>query len=477
VWLKSPLVTTSSFSGSGAFEIALDEVRRILASLLSVDAGQLIRYAVWEKDLHARGILLASEEHRPAHLFGDYSGNLLPVDRQRLQMFLDSQLDKLASAKRRLKQNEISRPSYKAMASELSMETLETLRLELGKVEFAAEAYCAIHDGMCPVSPRASPILRDLPWIEGAGTICCPFSSMSSSPNWCGESTLVTLSWAYCNRFHEPDRIIHECVAGFSEYVFKDILGEVRDTLKSVWAKPLHADAAVCYDMRSKVFSPSDLGIPTERRRRYATYELAGPSPLRSVCPSFEDLFFRRLLLDASVYMVAPLDMQLWDLRRRASEGRIATPDSPLVVDVLRRGDCENLEGYQCLADKLELRTIDGLWKPSVAIVNLSQRPEFFKMISTKCVPALLRRSEVYDLVRDRLLTVAELWLVQGFPHPELAKQEDVGWGRFPFQSSLAQSAHGDGQCGMVSLATQKSLIGNSMHIAQVGVWILFSMC
>jgi hypothetical protein len=359
------------------------------------------------------------------------------------------------------------------------METLETLRRELGNVEFVAEAYCTIHDGMCPVSPRASPALRDLPWIEGAGTICCPFSSMSSSPKWCDPSTLVTLSWAYVNRFHEPDRIIHECVAGFSEWVFQAILGEVDGTLKSVWARPLQVPAVECYVMRSKVFSPSELGIPTGRVRRYAAYELVGSLALCNVRPSFEDLFFRRLLLDASVYMVAPADMQLWDWRRRACEGNRTAKDLPeLVADTLSPGECERLEGYQYMANKLGLRTNDDKWEQPVAIVNLSQRPEFINKISAKCFPALLRKSQLYDLVQERLVTVAELWLVQGVPHPQLVKQADFGADRFPFHRFLAVSAHGDGrQCGMIPLGQQKSVIGNSMHIAQVGAWILFSIC
>lgn len=68
--------------------------------------------------------------------------------------------------------------------------------------------------------------------------------------------------------------------------------------------------------MFSLVFSPVDLGIPSERPRKYTQFHVRGISPLvhSDLAPSeaqeryaqlFKQLFFRRCVCDASVYVVA----------------------------------------------------------------------------------------------------------------------------------------------------------------------------
>ncbi len=56
------------------------------------------------------------------------------------------------------------------------------------------------------------------------------------------------------------------------------------------------------YKIVSDVFSPTDLGIPSQRPRQYVAMSLA---PFFDLSPpmSFDDMFFRRTCLDASVYI------------------------------------------------------------------------------------------------------------------------------------------------------------------------------
>ena len=86
-------------------------------------------------------------------------------------------------------------------------------------------------------------------------------------------------------------------------------------------------------------------------------------------------------------------------------------------------------------------------------------------------MPALLRKSRLYDMVSKRLLSTDETWLVQGFPRPEMRGVPDELAAEFPFPSILPEV----GKVGRITRVQEQSLLGNSMHVAQVGQWILYS--
>ena len=96
-----------------------------------------------------------------------------------------------------------------------------------------------------------------------------------------------------------------------------------------------------------------------------------------------------------------------------------------------------------------------------VAIVDLHTSPSFIPVIHWSTLPAILKHSRLYDMVRKRLLLAAELWAAQGFPHAgmpiDLNRKAD-------FVSDHTSLPPRD-QC---------ELIGNSMHWSQIGSWYLY---
>ena len=95
-------------------------------------------------------------------------------------------------------------------------------------------------------------------------------------------------------------------------------------------------------------------------------------------------------------------------------------------------------------------------------LINNFQSAKFCGQADSETMPTLLTRSELFDMVSYRKLLAPELFLVQGYPHPELVRAVDVPF--FPFLVSYLENLP-------VRHATK--LLGNGMHLQAVGSMIL----
>ena len=96
--------------------------------------------------------------------------------------------------------------------------------------------------------------------MEISGTTCVAWSNMSTaSLGWLDDSSIPCLTWAYILRGIQPHTIAHECVAAFDYTELSKVLG-------------------VAYHAQSVASSPTDLGLPVERKRRYTVcWLMMGP--------------------------------------------------------------------------------------------------------------------------------------------------------------------------------------------------------
>ena len=117
------------------------------------------------------------------------------------------------------------------------------------------------------------------------------------------------------------------------------------------------------------------------------------------------------------------------------------------------------MEGYIVSAKTRGLFMESLGWKVPSLIVNLEQRPAFHWVFQLNGVPALLRKSVLYELVNGQLLDAKNHWLVQGFSCPSFGINSEG----FPFPSLLEDGA----DC--LTPEEMKRLAGNSMHWAQIG--------
>ena len=98
----------------------------------------------------------------------------------------------------------------------------------------------------------------------------------------------------------------------------------------------------------------------------------------------------------------------------------------------------------------------------AAAVINISQSAKICSQADSETMPTLLTRSALFDMVSNRQLLVPKLFLVQGYPHPELVRDVDVPF--FPFLVSYLENLP-------VTHATK--LLGNGMHLQAVGSMIL----
>ena len=73
------------------------------------------------------------------------------------------------------------------------------------------------------------------------------------------------------------------------------------------------------------------------------------------------------------------------------------------------------LEGWRTLAERsglIQWSEADGehFWSQDVdmCVVNVQQNDNYFKKLGTEVMPALMRKSLLWDLVRERAVSVAE---------------------------------------------------------------------
>lgn len=251
----------------------------------------------------------------------------------------------------------LSSAEFSEAVATLSETYLSALRAILEGAEFRDVAWCYRHNEFCPVTPRHQMECRPMIWCDGSGSICCPWSTMGARNMWLDRATLAFLTWCFSTRYYEPDCIIHECVVGFPEQMLEDIFGPNSGgalLMKSPRARPPIASKEG-YLVRSHVWSPSDLGIPSNRPRKYTSMHLRRALTHDTVNDvAMATVFYRRLQVDASVYLAAPESAQALESagssRRQScairgenseSDGQVSSADH-----ILSTADYVRMEGY-----------------------------------------------------------------------------------------------------------------------------------
>ena len=149
----------------------------------------------------------------------------------------------------------------------------------LKKVNWKDTCYCCRCDRHCPVHHLDADVAHGRLQIYVAGTTCVHFSAMGLRTCFASDSCIPMLVWLFDTMQH-ADVIVHENVFGYFGGILLDIL----------------ADKFVC---SFRPFSPTDLGMPTNRPRVYMvatrnTKFLMHPPDLQ--LPLFEQVFFSNSL-------------------------------------------------------------------------------------------------------------------------------------------------------------------------------------
>ena len=402
-------------------EISLDCVCSSLAKHnVHVD---VVRYSQTEISQACRECLTGQ------HKFGDLLERLDPSVTQKLERAQDKFASKVAAHPQKLE-------AMEAKFLEAAAAILDDAIL-LGK--FRQEAFCFRCNRDCPWFPQ---VAGEELWVEIAGNTCTPWSHRGARKGFLDAAAIPALVWLWSLKYAGgPHIIVNENVAGFpAEQFFKLAFGD--SSVKSV------------------LYSPADLGIPTHRQRKYS---VVVPDKAKS---SFERLnfgydalrkfAFRSLQLRGSVYLQAPKsdvkqfidDLAASRMLPRRPEGH--TYDCMTVMSSGAR-----VRANQFLSQLHDAGDAD--WN-----VDLAQTRSFTK--SMLVVPTLVRNSVIFNLEMKRLFLTGELMAAQGLPmyldRPMMAIRSAL-WEKLLDQPD----------------SEMRKMLGNSMHMAQIGCCLTIVLC
>ena len=202
------------------------------------------------------------------------------------------------------------------------------------------------------------------------------------------------------------------CVPAFHPNVLAELLGDK-------------------FKLSSVVFSPTDLGIPSERRRRYTTAECVDlVSAWQPFClQHFGRLAFRRLVVDGNIYFVSP--PEALEAARMQAARQDSLADAKSWRSTLSGAELTRL-GEHCAVLEADF---DGRGQ-MCHMISLTQNVDFIASAGS-LIPALLRKTSIWRVVRssrksvptgtiaynlklDRPMMPLEHLAVQGVPVPEL---------------------------------------------------------
>jgi hypothetical protein len=359
----------------------------------------------------------------------------------------------------------------------------------LGQIDMSQHevAWCSICQGFCRVCPPPAP--RTF-YLEVAGSVCKPYSTMNAE-SWglLDANALPMLVWAFWCKHCRFNAVVHECVLNFPLNIADQILT----------AGLMGAQSAGAYSPAASVENnPYDFGVPKRRPRQYARWlrhvadagtdfkstpvpEAASPAAAeewtRGDCKPVHlhvefnqrwmaQLFYRQLMLDASIYLVADAQMVQAYYTARASQRNLQlTPAEsaglvPLSVeDVIPICARVHLEAYRETFENMlgKSGSTDDSSNAGPGLVCLMQSPHHIKPTFGRCAPPLLTGSLPYSLKYNRLVLPEELLLLQGIPSSELVPKAPV---QSPWPHPLST---------VVSDHELRRLLGNGMDVSQVG--------
>ena len=177
--------------------------------------------------------------------------------------------------------------------------------------------------------------------------------------------------------------------------------------------------------LSTSVFSPTDIGSPSVRRRKYTLgYWLPRMRPqshleedLAAGNKFFQRRFFRPLRCDASIYLDADASRPLIGVpssHQGGPEGGAVFPDG---LGKLTPAAAARLEGHQLCAHAAGFCDASFHdWTIPFALADVTQNVEFRRMSGTLHMPTLLKKTKLWDMVRDVPVHPVSIVCAQGFP-------------------------------------------------------------
>ena len=426
------LVCTTHYSGTGAAEMALAKI--------STRHGGVLFHSACDVDPTCQQVLLGhGSESRAEHVFGD----LCARPPANIRAALEAALGRF--------QKRACRASTPALSQEFLQDAMRILSQWHPSRE--DRCYCARHEHSCPAFPTAGSKYH----LEVSGVNCQPWSCVGRRRGWLDDRSIPCLVLVRLILATEPDGVCLECTPQFD---FAGLSGLLRGK----------------YTGGHVIMSPTDLGLQVSRRRMYMFFDRQGATPhrgLRDMLPVSRRTVNLRpeAFLSAGPAQVQRHYQELVALvpRRRVAKvaghgaagrraapvpRRLATPPAVMpighirLMDVLHGGALRRYEGH-----RRQVTNKFGKFR-GCCIVDINNTPDYRGGPSDAKVPTIMRSSTLVAIfscqASDRLVLPTELPAIHGLQLPGVAA-------RLPSRKV-------------------RSLVGNSMHVVQVGCFLQFAL-
>ena len=427
------LVCTTHYSGTGAAEMALAKI--------STRPGGVLFHSACDVDPTCQQVLLGHGlESRAEHVFGD----LCARPPANIRAALEAALGRF--------QKRARRASTPALSQAFLQEAMQILsQWHLGRED---RCYCARHARSCPAFPTTGGRYH----LEVSGVNCQPWSCAGRRLGWLDDRSMPCLVLVRMILATEPDGVCLECTP---EFDFAGLSGLLRGK----------------YTGDHVIMSPTDFGLPVSRRRMYMFFDRHGATPHRSLSDMLP-VSRRTVNLRPEAFLSAgPVQVQRYYRefmalvpRRRVAKvaghgaaehrvapvpRRLATPPPAAMpmgdirlTDVLHGGALSRYEGH-----RRQVTSTFGEFR-GCCIVDINNTPEYRGGPSDARVPTIMRSSTLVAIfsckASDRLVLPTELPAIHGLQLPGVAA-------RLPSRKV-------------------RSLVGNSMHVVQVGCFLQFAL-
>ena len=384
----------TDYSGFGGPEIALQAIAGAVQEQHTGVNWPVPRLLFWRaSDIlprRRRMLLAASADARPLHVFGDLMSRIRRSTRYRLRSAMES-----AEAEFKLAIDQGNTGTdLEAIAlgiGEMVMKKLfdilrDTFHRDRTSYCYRCKGLCRIH-GPTPGEADNKCNMR----IAVAGTTCTSWSAMGTQGRWLAASAVPFAVWAMETLFWSPHIIFHECTPRFD-------------------VATLMAAFGTAYLVISLVFSPTHLGWPASRSRRFTImlHRQLVVLPHMLSQALFSSFFFRRCGANGNIFFCAPQADVAENLGKMAGELHMERDGNWTPREVLKQGALQRLLGYERMC-----RRIHGGRRLSF-LVNLRQNASFTRSLA-KYVPTLMTSTSlIWSMRHGRTLSPEEHLVVMG---------------------------------------------------------------
>ena len=372
-----PLGIVTDYSGIGGAELSCLEIKAALRELGHSPA--LYMHRARDRDVTCRRVLLAEvPPDGAAHVFAEIGGEFGASTHHRLQSlsrWIRREIAVLRRCDSMTKAEKTQRANEFGAEFSIRLETyVKTLKFQPRRTQ-----WCFRCNRLCPVACPVGSGLWPKVWLAVAGITCTDFSPFGGRLQLAGLSQISLLLWIYTMLADEPDLIIAECVALFRH----------ETCLKALMQK---------YELSSLVFSPTLLGVPSHRPRKYMLLRHKTKTVALHDLVDFSRLFYRALIANADVYCIKEQELkaELAELPRKRHMHTEALGDD--WRRLLTPSDSRRLDEWLAQAEER---------KVTVGWCNVSQNVDFMQPCFRSYAPTLMRSSMLYSLAKARVLSLS----------------------------------------------------------------------